>query len=149
MGAAQEVKPIRAVLDTNVILSALLFPAGALTWLRLAWRSGRVRPLASQETTRELLRVLAYPKFRLNAAEREELLADYLPLCDAVAIPRGITLTLTCRDPHDQEFLELALAGKAGCIVTGDADLLTLARRFPIPIMTPEQLRAEILVSRP
>lgn len=54
----------RVVLDTNVLLSALLFPAGSLSWLRQAWQSEALRPLASRDTTAELIRVLTYPKFR-------------------------------------------------------------------------------------
>ncbi|KAF0146134.1 MAG: hypothetical protein FD153_176 [Rhodospirillaceae bacterium] len=45
----------RLVLDTNVLLSALLFHAGSLAWLRHAWQSDVIRPLASRDTTAELL----------------------------------------------------------------------------------------------
>ena len=48
------------------------------------WQHGRCIPLVSQATAAELIRVLAYPKFKLSAAEREELLADYLPCCHSV-----------------------------------------------------------------
>ena len=58
---------VRAVLDTNVVVSALIFHSGALSWLRVAWRQGSIRPLVSRETTAELIRILAYPKFALNA----------------------------------------------------------------------------------
>ena len=51
--------PVRPVLDTNVLVSALLFHSGALSWLRSAWHSGQVSPLASRETAAELIRVLA------------------------------------------------------------------------------------------
>jgi predicted nucleic acid-binding protein len=51
----------RIVFDTNVLLSALLFHAGALSWLRLAWQSEAIHPLASHDTTTELIRVLSYP----------------------------------------------------------------------------------------
>ena len=71
--------PVRPVLDTNVLVSALLFHSGALSWLRGAWRSGRIRPLAGRQTVAELIRVLAYPKFALSDAERQDLLDDYLP----------------------------------------------------------------------
>ena len=71
--------PVRVVLDTNVALSALVFRRSAAGRVRLAWQSGLMVPLASTHTAQELVRVLAYPKFRLSALEREELLADYLP----------------------------------------------------------------------
>ncbi|MYJ68314.1 MAG: putative toxin-antitoxin system toxin component, PIN family [Gemmatimonadetes bacterium] len=128
--------PARWVLDTNVILSALLFPSGRLTWLRDAWRSGTVVPLASRETTTELIRVLHYPRFGLTTSQREDLLADYLPYCESVTVPQPVTIP-QCRDPFDRPFLELAVAGRADALVTGVKDLLALAQAFPIPILSP------------
>ena len=62
-------KPPRVVLDTNCLISALLFSKGQLSWLRHAWQNGRCIPLVSRATIEELLRVLAYPKFKLNQYE--------------------------------------------------------------------------------
>ena len=134
-GHGQE-RPTRRVLDTNVLLSALLFPSGRVTWLRDAWRSGVIVPLASRETTTELLRVLCYPKFKLTPSEREDLLADYLPHCESVIVSNAPPIP-DCRDPFDRPFLELALAARADALVTGDMDLLALVPAFPIPIVTP------------
>ena len=131
---------LRLVLDTNVLLSALLFPAASLSWLRHAWQSEAVIPLASQATTLELLRVLSYPKFRLTEPEREDLLADYLPWCETVVVSGPLTVP-HCRDPFDRPFLELALAGRADALLTGDDDLLALAPEFPVPILTPAAAR--------
>ena len=128
--------PVRTVLDTNVLVSALVFPKGMVSRLRDAWRSGAILPLASRETVSELFRVLCYPKFRLVEEEREELLADYLPLCESVVVEDPPSFR-ECRDPFDRMFLELALAGRADALVTGDEDLLTLASTFPVPILTP------------
>ena len=50
----------RAVLDTNVIPSALVFHSGSLTWLRDSWSANRIVPLASSATAAELIRALAY-----------------------------------------------------------------------------------------
>ena len=77
---------MRAVFDTNIVISALVF-GRSLFWLRRAWASGTVVPVVCRETVAELLRVLAYPKFRLDAAERETLLADYLPFAEIVSLP--------------------------------------------------------------
>ena len=66
--------PPRLVLDTNVLLSTLLFHAGTMPWLRHAWQPDTIIPLASRDTTAELIRVLHYPKFRLTHDEREDLL---------------------------------------------------------------------------
>lgn len=134
----------RLVLDTNVLLSALLFPAGAASWIRAEWRAGRIRPLASRDTTAEFLRVLAYPKFALTAMERNDLLDDYLPWCDTVVVPDPSPTVPECRDSFDRPFLELALAGRADALVTGDADLLVLADSFTVPILTPAALRERL-----
>ena len=62
--------PLRVVLDTNVVLSALVFGGGFAGQARVAWQAGAIQPLASTATVQELVRVLAYPKFRLTQAER-------------------------------------------------------------------------------
>ncbi len=133
-------RPPRTVLDTNLVLSALVFREGRLSALREAWQGRRVVPLVSKVTVAELIRVLAYPKFGLSADEREELLADYLPHCTTVPVPQPPPLTPDCRDPFDRPFLELAAEGKADYLVTGDRDLLSLAGRFVCPIVTAEEL---------
>ena len=133
----------RLVLDTNVLVSALVFPAGSTSWLRTAWQSGTIRPLASRETATELIRVLAYPKFRLDKDERDDLLSDYLPWCEIVVV-RDLSAVPECRDHHDRAFLALASAGRADALVTGDGDLLALAPVFPIPIISPATLRERL-----
>ena len=133
-------KPPRIVLDTNVLLSTLLFHAGALSWLRLAWQSEANHPLASHDTTTELIRVLSYPKFKLTSDEREDLLGDYLPWCETVAVSNKIKLP-DCRDPFDRPFLALALTAKADALITGDKDLLVLSHLFAVPILTPAVFR--------
>jgi predicted nucleic acid-binding protein len=78
------------------------------------------------------------PKFRLDAQERRELLADHLPYAEAVRIPLPPPTAPVCRDPFDMPFLRLAAAGLADALVTTDAALLTQARVGCCPIMTPE-----------
>lgn len=120
-------RPPRVVLDTNVVLSALIFGAGPTAGVRTGWQSRRFVPLASTATVRELARVLRYPKFGLSTAEQEELLADYLPWVQVVQIPEPPPRVPACRDPFDLPFLHLAVAGKAHVLVSGDRDVLTLA----------------------
>lgn len=134
--------PLRVVLDTNVLVSALLFNQGRLSWLRPCWQQGQLTPVLAEPTARELLRVLAYPKFRLQAAERERLLEDLLPWCESwtAAIPSSAHRV---RDPHDQVFLDLALAAATPVLVTGDADLLALQETVPaLQIITPADVHS-------
>jgi putative PIN family toxin of toxin-antitoxin system len=125
------------VLDTNVVLSALIRPGGTSGRLRLAWQSQRFVPLVSRTTAAELVRVLAYPKFKLVPGEQHDLLADYLPWAETFRIPNPPPRTPACRDPHDLPFLQLALAAKADVLVTGDADLLVLVPVRNLSIITP------------
>lgn len=132
-------RPPRVVLDTNVVLSALLFRGGATGRLRYAWQDGACLPLVSTATVQELIRVLAYPKFRLSADERHELLADYLPHTRSVRVPNPTPVVPDCRDPFDRPFLELAIAGRAAVLVSGDRDLLAPARQTRFAILTPAE----------
>ncbi len=119
--------PPRVVLDTKVVVSALIFGGGPAARVRSAWQSGRIVPLASTATAQELVRVLGYPKFRLSSAEQEELLADFVPWVEVVRIPDPPPATPACRDPFDPPFLQLAITGRARALVSGDRDLLALA----------------------
>jgi len=128
----------RVVLDMNVVLSTLVFAHGRLAAVRNAWHEEVCSPLVSRATAAELVRTLAYPKFRLAPEEQRELLADYLPYCTTVRMPAKPPKTAACRDPADLPFLQLAVAGNAEYLVTGDRDLLALANRFSCVIMKPE-----------
>jgi putative PIN family toxin of toxin-antitoxin system len=130
------------VLDTNVVVSALLFGGGVMGDLRAAWQGGACMPLTSTATAQELLRVLAYPKFGLDAHERNELLADYLPYAVVVPMPKTLPTVPACRDPFDVPFLQLAVAGKARWLVSGDKDLLALTGKFAVPILAPTDFLA-------
>lgn len=90
----------------------------------------------SRDTTEELVRVLAYPKFKLTDTDRKNLLGDYLPWCETVNVPSKVNVP-DCRDPFDQPFLALAVSAKADALITGDKDLLALSDDFKIPILTP------------
>jgi putative PIN family toxin of toxin-antitoxin system len=135
----------RVVLDTNIVVSALLFGPGPAGRVRDAWQSGRVVPLASHATAGELVRVLAYPKFRLSASEQQDLLADYLPWVAVVRVPDPPPRVPDCRDPFDVPFLHLAVAGRAKALVTGDRALLALAgSRGLCPVVTLEAFLASL-----
>jgi putative PIN family toxin of toxin-antitoxin system len=130
------VSPPRVVLDTNCLVSALIFSRGKFSWLREAWQTRRFVALASHDTVSELLRVLAYSKFKLTRDEREVLLADFLPYVETVKIhttPNGLP---DVRDPQDIMFLVLAAAGRADVLVSGDGDIQAVREQFHIPILT-------------
>lgn len=132
--------PCCVVLDTNVVLSALVFRGGVAGALRPAWQSGVFVPLVSKLTAQALVRVLAYPKFRLTASDQEELLADYLPYAQTVRVPEPPPKVPDCGDPLDLPFLHLAVAGRAEVLVSGDLDVLSMAstfeRRHGCPILS-------------
>jgi putative PIN family toxin of toxin-antitoxin system len=121
---------MRVVLDTHIVLSALVFGGGTPRRLRRAWQQGALVPLVCTSSAQELVRVLAYPKFRLSRQDQEELLADYLPYAQTVQIPRPPPVVPECRDPLDLVFMQLAIAGMAKVLVSGDQDLLVLAGQF-------------------
>ncbi len=128
----------RIVLDTNCIVSALIFSKHKMAWLRHNWQSGIIIPLVSKETASELIKVLTYPKFKLTKTDRVLLLADFLPYAETVTSPEVPTDVPLIRDKADQMFITLAVVGKADALVTGDYDLLVIKDSFKtVPIMSP------------
>ena len=114
---------MRLVVDTNVLVSALLF-RGPVSRLHAHWAAGRVRLLMSVETEAELVRVLCYPKFKLPPSVVTALVAsEILPFRERVEVSPGQPVS---RDPADDAFLWVASAGRADALVTGDDDLLSL-----------------------
>ena len=138
--------------DTNVVLSALGFSHGRLAVLRQAWGTNQCRPLVSSATAAELLRAIAYPKFKLTASDQEEVLAEYLPFCESVRIPtkppktptcRPVAIRSTCRSCSWQS------RGGAAFLTTGDRDLLALKPNLPFAIVTGQALIAKIGLGPP
>jgi putative PIN family toxin of toxin-antitoxin system len=132
----------RIVFDTNVVLSALLFTHGRLSWLLSHWQARDCVPLVSRATGAELTRILSYPKFQLSTDEQLEALGGYIPFCEVVDFVKSCTVL--CRDSHDQPFLDLAQSGKAEVLVTGDEDLLVLSGQAAFFIETPEAYRQKM-----
>ena len=132
-------KQVRAVVDTNVVLSALLFPGGTTKGIRHAWMNEDFTPLACAATALELMRTLAYTKFRLEPHKQREALSHYLPFCSVVQISDPPPQTPSCRDPKDIIFLQLAIAGSAELLITGDSALLELRNQVSFDIITPAE----------
>ena len=133
----------RVVLDTHVVLSALLFPSGRLIWLRTAWQAGAFLPLVSQATAAELLRALAYPKFRLAGEDIETLVAEYLPFVEVVQVSRRRRWA-GLKDLDDGVFLDLAAAGGAEFLVTGDRGLAKVKPPKGCRVVTPGEFRVAV-----
>ena len=132
---------MRVVLDTNVVISALVFKRGSLAWFRAHWRDPKIIPLASRATVNELIRVLSYRKFQLDKQEIEALLADYLPCVEVVDVPES-SESPKCKDPDDQMFVDLAIRGQADAVVTGDAALLAMSSS--LPVLSPAQYQDQL-----
>ena len=96
--------------------------------------------MVSTDTLAELVRVLAYPKFGLDAEDQKALLTHYMTHAEAIPSPRTRARLPIYRDPFDVIFLRLAYAAKADALVTGDKDLVELAGESKIPILPPAEL---------
>jgi uncharacterized protein len=132
---------VRIVLDTNAVISALLFN-GLSSKLISLWQKGLITPLLSREILDEYLRVLSYPKFELSEKEIKELIQEeILPYAEVVKPKRR--LRVVQRDPSDNKFLECAVSGKAAVIISGDKDVLSLGRYRQIRIQSPAQFLAD------
>lgn len=125
---------IRAVLDTNVLVSALLF-SGPPSQLVPAWQGGRLCLVVSAEILEEYVRVLAYPKFNLTGSEILSLIEkDVLPFVDTVrAKPISVPIL---RDPDDVKFLACAISAGVHWLVSGDDDLLSIGRVESVEIVS-------------
>ena len=123
----------RVVIDTNVVVSALLF-GGAPGNLIPLWNGGRIRPLCSKGIIEEYLRVLAYPKFRLTEKEIDFILSrEILHWFEVVAVQGG--RRFVNKDSEDDKFIWCAVEGKAEAIVSGDDHLLKL-KGSSVPVLS-------------
>lgn len=133
-GHAAVKRPLRVVLDTNIMVSVLLF-SGHAAGLVEQWRHGRLVLLFSRDTLAELVRVMNYPKFKLTARECKSILhREVLPFIISVN-PRPKPKIIK-DDPDDDMFLACALAGKADYLVSGDTHLLELKTYRSLPILS-------------
>lgn len=130
----KEKKPLRVVLDTNILISTLLF-RGELSEIVGLWKSGRVLPVISKETFRELRDILEYPKFRLTKDEIRMIIEEeVLPFFEVVDVhDRMIGV---CSDPDDDKFLSCALAASVDFIVSGDRHLCSIGAYKTLRIIT-------------
>ena len=114
----------RFVFDTNALVSAACFPRSfGRKALDIATRAGKL--LVSSDTLDELRTVLAREKFDryVHRQDREAFFAEVCASAELVTILQSVRV---CRDPKDDKFLEVTVAGGASMIITRDKDLLTL-----------------------
>ncbi len=129
---------IKVVLDTNVVVSAILFK-GKLYRMRELWKKGRIVPVLSRATFQELLQVLEYPKFSLKEVEIKMVLEqEVLPFFSVVE--ETVTVSGTCKDPEDDKFLSCALSAHAKFLITGDKDLSMIGKYRSVKILSPSDL---------
>ena len=127
----------RYVFDTNVIVSALLFAQSTSgRSLKIALNQGAL--LLSEAVAEELEEVLRRDRFDryVKRETREEFLQSLIQRATFIEIIAHIEI---CRDPKDDQYLELAVNGKADCIISGDADLIVLSPFRGIDILPPHE----------
>lgn len=131
---------ISAVLDTNVITSAVLIQGGTEDRVLRAWFADDYWLVLSITILDEVRRVLEYPRIRarrwMSDTETGQLLER---LAESSIFVEGKKRVQLCRDPADDKFIVAALEGRAAYIVTGDADLLDLEKHQDIEIVTPRR----------
>lgn len=129
---------MRAVVDTNILVRAVIRPHGTVGPVLLRLRHGEYTLLYARPLLEELVDVLNRPrirdKYRLTDLDIQTVIGLILLRGEGVAPTERIR---ACRDPKDDKFLEVAVAGRADLIVSGDQDLLTLHPYGEIPIVGP------------
>jgi len=129
---------VRAVLDTNVLVSMILAKDGILEVAWRAWRAGRFDVLVSSPLLSEVGEVLSRPRLAryIDPRARRRLLRDL----NLLGLPVEITPPYPAApDPKDSFLLAIAQAGSASIIVTGDAALLSMREWESIEILSPRE----------
>jgi putative PIN family toxin of toxin-antitoxin system len=132
---------IRAVLDTNVLVSAVLSPRGMPFQLTVAWDEGRFLLLTSDALLRELRHTLGYEHLQirhgLEDSALDALISRYRTY--ATLLSPTTPVQVIAEDPTDNAVLECALEGAAQYIVSGDRHLVNLGSFQGIPILRPTE----------
>lgn len=131
---------MRVVADTNVLVSALIFPGGPPEALYRLALEGRIELVTSRPLLAELGRVLT-DKFGWEPGRAEEAVAQLIRVAEIVE--PGEPVSEIEADPADDRVLEAAAEGKADAIVSGDSHLLALSTWRGIPIHRPAAFVAE------
>ena len=125
---------IKVVIDTNVVVSALLF-GGIPKKIVAFWQSGKIKPVTSKDIIEEYIRVLTYPEFKLSEEEINFLLyTEILPYFDVIDTRTGPPIIK--QDPADDNFLRCAIAAGAEYVISGNRHLLALEVYQEIKILS-------------
>ena len=132
------------VLDTNVLVSGLMYPKSSPGRIVSAWREGRFDLVVSVHQLTEIGRVLAYPKIRRILRWDDEKIGRFLRqlLLRAETVEPDVMAGVELRDVADAAILGSLVAGRAAWLVTGDADLLS--HRDDFPILEPSEFAARL-----
>ena len=127
---------MRVVIDTNVLVSGLLYPYGPTAEIIRMMVAGSFDVLYDARIVSEYEEVLHRPKFSFDKAQ----IADLIEFITYFGIPvSAVPLARHLPDPHDEPFLEVALSGKGDCLVTGNIAHYPGASRHKIHVLTPRQ----------
>jgi putative PIN family toxin of toxin-antitoxin system len=132
---------VRVVLDTNVLISAFIFPGGAPEEVYRRCLEGRLALTTSRTLLAEFGRFLT-DKFAWEPERTEEAIAQVARI--AAAVEPAERVDVIAADPADDRVLEAAVSGEADVIVSGDSHLLRLRRWRDIRILGPADLLAEL-----
>lgn len=128
----------RLVLDTNVVISALLSACRAPAILLDLTLAGEITLLADDRILAEYRAVAHRPKFALETTQLSRVFAALESMTERI-VPHPLAIELP--DPDDLPFLEVAIAGHADALVTGDARHFRSGRTVhPVPILTPREM---------
>ncbi|HEX8683746.1 MAG TPA: putative toxin-antitoxin system toxin component, PIN family [Ardenticatenaceae bacterium] len=129
----------RVVLDSNVLVSALLITTGKPA--RILDRIRAVEFIISEEILGEVERVLHYPRIQRRYHISEEIITEYLDRLRAASrlIDVQTTIEIVKRDPDDDKFFACAIDASAQYIVSGDLDLLTVREYQGIQVVSPAE----------
>ena len=141
-------KSLKVVLDTNILISTLLF-GGRLEPIRRAWKGGKIRLVFCPETLEEFIKVLHYPKFGLTDEEITYLVEmEVLPYATLIEKTTELNPSLI-RDKDDLKFLECALSGKADYLVSGDKAMLEVKEIQNLKIISAKDLLKKLTPKTP
>jgi putative PIN family toxin of toxin-antitoxin system len=138
---------MRVVLDTNVVVSGVLRPAGIPARVLGLMHEARIRPVVDTRILEEYRDVLARPRLRIPVGIATELLQTFSEIAEHVTVTTEAAeriARLALVDPDDRPFMEVAATAGAVAIITGNTSHFPSSALEPIRVLTPRQLLEEV-----